>query len=112
MEVEYYYYGCSLVDYICNIYGQRIAISVTRAMKYNDPASFTVDDAYTLLRKKLRGMIIARDSISERDCFSISFIHIWCQTLDIAEKIRQVHPRIIAEDESNTFHEVIILASV
>src|SRR5205085_12162924 len=87
-------------------------VSVTRSMKFPRPEDFTEEDAYNLLKKKLFGLTMARNGISDKHSFNICALHIWAQTLDIAEKLKKVYPRVIAEDESDTFREVIILTSV
>lgn len=111
MEIEYWI-NYKLVDFVCEIYGQRVGISVTRAMKWPRPGDFTEKDAYDLLNKKLFGLTMARNGISEKHSFNVCILHVWAQTLDIAEKLKKIHPRVIAEDESDTFREVIILVSV
>lgn len=45
------------VDYICTLYGERVGVSVTRAMSYPDPEQFSTDTAYRLLYKKLFGLV-------------------------------------------------------
>lgn len=53
MEVSYFPNGGSITDYVCEIFQETIGVSVTRAMKYR--GTYTFDDAYHLLNKKLRG---------------------------------------------------------
>lgn len=54
MEVEYFPEGGSITDYVCEIFGTRLGVSVTRAMKYGG-GDYTLEDACHLLNKKLRG---------------------------------------------------------
>lgn len=108
MEVSYNF-DWKLVDSICNIYGHRVGISTTRAMSNE---VFTEENGYQLLKKKLFGLVMARNCVSEEHSFSICFLHIWTPTIDIAQKLQKVYPRVVAEDDTGTFGEVIILASV
>jgi hypothetical protein len=113
MEVKYFFRDYKLVDYICNIYTRfRVGVSVTRAMNWRNPSHFSLEDAYLLLKRKLSGLIIARNCVSEENSFKASFLHIFCQTIDIANKINAVHEKVVSEDDTNTFREVIILATV
>lgn len=57
MEVEYRCMNWKKVDYICTLYGERVGVSVTRAMSYPNPAAFKPDEAYRLLYKKLFGLV-------------------------------------------------------
>ena len=54
MEVEYFPEGGSITDYVCEVYGTRLGVSVTRAMKYWG-GEYTLEDACHLLNKKLKG---------------------------------------------------------
>lgn len=56
-QVEYTFMNMKKVDYICSIFGQRVGVSVTRAMSYPDPKNFNADTAVALLRKKLFGLV-------------------------------------------------------
>ena len=57
MEVEYWSFNWKKVDYICTLYGQRVGVSVSRAMCYPDPNAFSSEIAYRLLYKKLYGLV-------------------------------------------------------
>lgn len=57
MEVEYWSSNWKKVDYICTLYGERVGVSVTRAMSYPNPNSFSTEIAYRLLHKKLYGLV-------------------------------------------------------
>jgi len=56
MEVSYFPYGGSITDYVCEIFGHKVGVSVTRAMKYR--GVFMEEDAVTLLNKKLLGIFV------------------------------------------------------
>ncbi|CAK9881454.1 unnamed protein product [Sphagnum jensenii] len=84
MEVEYCSRNWKKVDYICTLYGQRVGVSVTRAMFYPNPKGFSFDIAYRLLHKKLFGLIMARQGVKERHSFLQCILHVWCETIQIA----------------------------
>ena len=111
MDVEYDYFNCKICDFVCDVYGHRVGVSVTRAMKCG-PNEFTEESAYVLLKKKMHGLLMARSNVGDRHSFIISFLHIWCQNVAIAQYIDKVYPRVVAEDETGMFKEIIILASV
>ena len=54
MEVSYFPEGGSITDYVCEIFGTKVGVSVTRAMKFRG-GDFTEEDAEHLLNKKLKG---------------------------------------------------------
>ena len=51
--MAYFPEGGSITDYTCLMFGTRLGVSVTRAMKYK--GDFEAEDAEKLLRKKLKG---------------------------------------------------------
>ena len=54
MEVSYFPEEGSITDYVCEIFGTKVGVSVTRAMKFRG-GDFTEEDAEHLLNKKLKG---------------------------------------------------------
>ena len=57
MEVDYFPMGGAITDYVCEIFGTKLGVSVTRAMKFWGGA-FDEEDAKHLLTKKLKGKYI------------------------------------------------------
>jgi hypothetical protein len=57
MEIEYMP-GSKITDYSVKVMGRDLGVSVTRAMKFSkkDDTTFTEEDAFKLLSKKLRGV--------------------------------------------------------
>lgn len=111
-EVVYNYFNWKAVDFVCSIHKRRVGVSVTRAMCRDGPSKFTTEDAYVLLTKKLSGLLLARTNVDERQAFNVCFLHIWCPTREIADKLNSVYDRVIAEDDTNTLQEAIVLATV
>jgi len=83
MEVEYWI-QYKMVDFVCTINEERVGVSVTRAMGFPNPQCFTFSDAKRLLHKKLYGLIVSRNGVTEKHSFFKSILHIWCQTKEIA----------------------------
>jgi hypothetical protein len=53
MELEYQWENCKMTDYSAFLFGTRLGISVTRALKFR--GNFDEEDAFELLTKKLEG---------------------------------------------------------
>jgi hypothetical protein len=80
-----YWINYRMVDFICNTPdGERLGVSVTRAMGWPRPDRFDEVSAMTLLYKKVDGLICARDCVDQGSTFHKSLLHVWCQTERIA----------------------------
>jgi len=88
MEVEYIWYNYKKCDYICTIYEQQVGVSVTRAMGFPDPSHFSEDDADKLLKKKINGLMVARDGVIDKYNFDKCILHVWCESQRIADIIK------------------------
>ena len=90
-----YWCDYKMIDFICTIppYG-RLGVSVTRAMSHPSPDRFTYSDAEALLQKKLNGLIMARNAVSEHFTFYHSILHVFCQTEKIAGYIARAYENI------------------
>jgi len=98
MEIEYFPYGGSLTDYSCRIFGHKVGVSVTRAMKYR--GKFTLEDAKYLLHKKLTGV-----QNSTRNCldeWSKQVLHVWTPTRNEAKVVVRGFRRIPKYVRGNT----------
>jgi hypothetical protein len=113
MKIQYSFYNWKKIDYICTISGERIGVSVTRAMGYPDPSFFSMEDAVRLGNKKLYGMVLARSGVSECHNYNRSILHVFCQSQEIAILMQEAFRGIIDADRSLqqdlTDHIVIIL---
>ena len=96
-EVDYWV-DYKMVDFICSIDDKRVGVSVTRAMGFPSPDCFTYEDALKLLRKKLYGLIVARNCVSKKHSFFRSVLHIWCQSETIASHLRNAYASFDQED--------------
>ncbi|EFJ08370.1 hypothetical protein SELMODRAFT_428953 [Selaginella moellendorffii] len=108
MEVEYCAMNWKKVDYICNLYGQRVGVSVTRAMSYPNPEDFSPQMAYRLLYKKLFGLVVARHGVTDRHSFSQCVLHVWCETTTTA-KLLQAQYKEVSEELDITDDVIMVL---
>lgn len=76
LEIVYFPEGGSMTDYVVLLFGKMIGVSVTRAMKF-DETDFTVEDANSLLRKKLEG--INQSSKNSLIKWHKQILHIWAR---------------------------------
>ncbi|KDO30719.1 hypothetical protein SPRG_04621 [Saprolegnia parasitica CBS 223.65] len=98
MRIKYWSENWKKVDYLCSLAPDcRIAVSVTRAMKFPDPAAWTASDAMHLLTKKLFGLVVARAGVCKAQRYTKSILHIWCQTDAIAASIASVYEAVVTE---------------
>lgn len=97
MEVEYWI-DYKMVDYICTINANRIGVSVTRAMGYPSPDFFTHEKAINLLKSKLYGLIVSRNSVDDKHTFYKAVLHIFCQNLRISRILKYVYSTFDIDD--------------
>ena len=100
-----YWIDFKMVDFITswiddNYMEIRLGISVTRAMvapgKTDD--DFHFENGVELIDKKVRGLIIARNSVIKQQNFFHSILHIWCQTPKIANIVESVASQLDPEE--------------
>ncbi|KAL3888243.1 hypothetical protein ACJMK2_000616 [Sinanodonta woodiana] len=100
MEVRYFPTGGSMMDYLCFMFGNKIAVSVTRAMKPHENYQYTNHDAKHLLKKKLKGILQSRRNIREK-CQKM-ILHVWAEERSIADIVTQVYNSISNDLKSTT----------
>lgn len=107
-EVEYW---CvyKMVDFVCTIAKTRIGVSVTRAMGFPTPDHFDAESALHLLRKKLYGLIVARNAVDKKHRFFKSILHIFCQTPHIAALLREAYAGLDVNDFGLNIKGAVIL---
>lgn len=97
MQVEYIFSNWKIADFVVECFGERVGVSVTRAMGwrsvrgggYIDESQFDEASAIKLLTKKLTGLVMARSGVAERDSFYKSILHIFAQSDRIANLLQQ-----------------------
>ncbi|XP_038065949.1 AAC-rich mRNA clone AAC4 protein-like [Patiria miniata] len=105
MEVAYYPEGGSITDYTCLMFGTRLGVSVTRAMKFK--GDFEPEDAEKLLRKKLNGIVNStRNSLED---WHKQILHIWAMNHHVADQMARAYSRMPREFTTNT---VVLVTTV
>lgn len=94
MQIRYKHDSSKKTDYLVEFQNKKIAVSVTRAMKYPNPAFFTPHDAEVLLKKKLFGVHESNAGVSAGDHWSFQILHIWTQTDRIAEILANTYEEL------------------
>ncbi|XP_797207.2 AAC-rich mRNA clone AAC4 protein [Strongylocentrotus purpuratus] len=107
MEVKYFPYGGSIVDYTCEMFGVSLGVSVTRAMKYK--GEFEKEDAEKLLGKKLRGIVNATQNALDK--WSKQILHIWATSSKVADVLTSVYRDLSPQLRINTVVLVTIVTT-
>jgi len=108
MEVQYLFPGWSMVDYVVNMFGSQVGVSVTRAMGYPNESAFGSGDAQRLLTKKLTGLATARRNMSKRDSFRKSVLHVFAQSERVANLLQEEFHLL----DTNVRNNVVVLCTV
>lgn len=104
MEVDYIFDGGSITDYLCEMFGVMLGVSVTRAMKFQ--GEFTEEDAERLLNKKLKGVIQStRNAI---DHWQKQLLHVWATSHRVANIVSKVYSSVPENLKANTVVMVTI----
>jgi len=112
-DIEYWFNTCSIIDYIADINDQRVGVSVTRAINYQDTKNFTVHNAIKLLKKKLYGLLVARNAVISEQRYLHSILHIWAYNEQVANTIQEVCKTIdLHKMGPDVYGNVIIVISV
>ncbi|XP_033727316.1 AAC-rich mRNA clone AAC4 protein-like [Pecten maximus] len=98
MEVDYFPMGGSITDYVCDLFGHKVGVSVTRAMKYH--GEFTEEDAHRLLTKKLSGVVQSTKNSMEK--WEKQILHVWTTSKDTANTLSRVFHNLESDVTSNT----------
>ncbi|KAL4219295.1 hypothetical protein ACF0H5_021875 [Mactra antiquata] len=99
MEVTYFPEGGSITDYVCQVFGTKVGVSVTRAMKYRG-GEFTTDDAEHLLKKKLKGVL--QSNKNNLEDWNKQILHVWSVNKDVTNTLIQVYSNLPDNVTSNT----------
>lgn len=98
-----YWVEYKMVDYIMTFPdGEKAGVSVTRAVSYPFDEEFNLDKARALMERKLYGLIVARECISEEQSFLKSIIHVWCMNEQTAQNIEKAFVDIVEADRVKT----------
>ena len=91
-----------IADYIVNIGGVKTGVSVTRAYKGPVIDVYTLEDATSLLEKKLAGISEAQQNVSADDAWEKSLIHVWTLHPEWAETVTQAWTALEADIKAST----------
>ena len=113
MEVSYWI-DYKKVDYLMfdKKNGEYIGVSVTRAVPYPRDGEYTLQQAETLLQKKLYGLVVARSSVSDDYGFSTSILHIWCYNKMAAINIQKAHVLLLNGPDASIFESVSVICTI
>lgn len=104
-----YWIDYKMVDFICSIGGNRVGVSVTRAMGFPSADDFNEEQALRLLHKKLYGLIVARNAVEKRQAFFRSILHIWCQDDRVAKLVREAYSSFDIADYGLDIQGTVVL---
>lgn len=91
MEVEYFPMGGSITDYVMQLFDRKVAVSVTRGVKFGGE-EFTVDDGLRLLSKKLNGIQQAdRNSL---ESWQRHVLHVWADGPVVTRALVEAYNRL------------------
>ena len=107
MEIVYNFDNTKKTDILCEIEGISIAISVTRAMKYNE---FTIEMAIRLLEKKLSCVLGSNLAVSDKYAWFKQLLYIWVQEPEIAKILRETYEDYIKPEYKANTIVLIVLA--
>ena len=100
-EIMYDVQG-KIADYIVDIGDVKTGVSVTRAYKGPVVDVYTLEDATSLLEKKLAGIEEARQNASEADTWDKSLVHIWTLHPEWAETVTEAWDALESELKAST----------
>ena len=106
MEIEYIFSNWKIADFTVKMYNKNIGISVTRAANYK--TTFNLASADTLLRKKIIGLVLARNGTSDKDSWQTSILHILAEEPRIKNLLHKAYKRLPNDLKDN----IIILCTV
>ena len=101
MQVWYYPPNGPITDYVCEINGEILGVSVTRAFNFADPDAFTPESARHLLNKKLQGVINSTNNVLFPG-FTRQILHVFCHSARVARTLAEQYRCVRSEKRANT----------
>lgn len=106
LEIQYNW-GSKITDYSCIIDNQKIGVSVTRLIDFNDlnrsfKPVFTSEDAKNILSKKLKGILASTAGVYDEYKWNKQILHVWVTSPKVREAVEKEYLNIPAELRSNT----------
>jgi len=87
MQIEYWPEGSKKTDYTCEMWGYKIAVSVTRAMKWKLKGPFTRADARILLGKKLACVSASSQNVLREHSWVRQILHVFAESKQVASTL-------------------------
>jgi hypothetical protein len=112
MAIQYWFPNWKRIDYIATCFGDRIGVSVTRAMGYPHATGFTMNDAHHLCEKKLNGLVLAKSGISDCCHYEKSILHCFCQTEEISNMMLIAFHELIERDKRENLNDPTLKGSI
>lgn len=100
MELEYWPLGCKITDYSIELFGDRVGVSVTRALKFG--GIFTENDAQELLKKKLYGVNVSSKCVLRSHGWKKQILFVWAEQPYIGDLLLSAYHNLDNEFKSNT----------
>lgn len=104
-------YDCEskITDFECSLLGHTIGVSVTRVidfgalMGHRHKSVFSCAEVRRLLEKKLKGIIVSSDCVSENNKWEKQILHVFVNTKETARALLQQYYMLSNEFKHNTF---------
>jgi len=100
MQLKYFPSNSPITDMCISIDGIELGVSVTRAL-HRPLAQFKLEDAESLLRKKLKGVIAATETVYNAS-WRKQLLHVWAGSAAIARLLEQAYALLEPELVSDT----------
>lgn len=107
MEVSYEQEG-KITDFVVLIEGEKVGVSVTRAYLGPTATDYTVEDAKSLLEKKLAGINESTANVSAEDEWGKQILHIWTLQSTWVSPLEEAYDGLDGDLKSDT----IVLVTV
>ncbi|MEE2962239.1 MAG: hypothetical protein VYA34_16015 [Myxococcota bacterium] len=101
-EINYQDPQGKITDLLVEIHGERVGVSVTRAVVFPRDAPYTVGHARELLENKLGGILESTENVAEKDNWKKQILHIIVYGAEHAESLQSAFLGMDSELKSNT----------
>lgn len=108
-EIEKYLNGGPLIDFVCNIFGINVGVSVTRAMKYN--GKLEEKEAEDFLKRKLKGAKAALETNLKKEnppMWRRQILHVWVKNKEAGNIVYKVIKELPDEEVS----DILVVISI
>ncbi|NUP06399.1 MAG: hypothetical protein HOW73_10110 [Polyangiaceae bacterium] len=89
-------------DLLIELDGEKVGVSVVRAMSYPEGSPYPVSQAYDVLEGKLADIIQSSQNVAPEDAWQKQFLSVLAQTPDHAAAIVEAYAMVPAETKADT----------